>query len=997
MISRLTRYVSLAILVLAVAMPIAAQETRTHIEGTVTDSSGAALPGVSVEALNERGQRFQTLTDNSGYFRFPAVPPGTYTVTASLAGMEQSQVRNLRATLTGAPRADMTMRVGAVAETLTVTAEAPIVDVTTSAVATSVTRAEIETLPRGRDFTDVVAFTPGATNDPTIAGGISIDGSTGLENRFIIDGIDTTDPQIGNSSVPMRAEFMEEIQVKTAGYAAEFGGSTGGVINAITRSGSNNFQGGLLIDYETNELNEDRPQLQVLGSSALLRTDLNQDDRTRIDPGFYIGGPILRDNLWFFGSYQPGITDLERTVRFANGVTNTFKQESQVDYATGNVTALLGSRLSLKAGFSMSPYETEGTLPSRLGNTTNTNPDNYLNGIEGDRETYSVTADFTATNNLVFSARGGYYMTDYRSTGVPFFPIIHQFSTAGDDPRTAFPSLPAATPPRGFSSDTLITGATARDEYERTSFGADGTWFLNAGGQHAIKLGFQTEEIQNDVQQGYNADRILYYWNRSLTTTTGDRVRGEYGYFRLLNISTLGVASTNNDAIFLQDSWSVRPNVTLNIGVRAENERIPNYGDVGPDPAMEFKYGDKIAPRLGFAWDPSNNGMWKIYGSAGTYYDVMKYELPRGSFGGDKWVDFFFRLDDPNFAVNNAATCRTGPNTYSHRPICPGGTLIEAVDRRHNAADPNESYIDPDLDPMELREWQLGADRQLATNMRVGVRYIHKEVVRAIEDVGILIPGVGEVYYIANPGYGLTTSIAEQPFPKAEREYDALELTFERRFTQRWGLNASYTYSKLWGNYTGLASGEEQNAVGGSARLSPNVSRQFDAVQSSYDKHGEFTYGRLASDRPHQFKAQAMYQLPWQMMVAVNQYVGSGTPKTELALVPFHNFFMPNGRGNLGRTPTLTQTDLALTQTLSFGGRNFQLLVNVLNVFDEDTPIKYWTVRNTEDLPVTEEQFFSGNFNYEQLLSQVDPDPAYNMADAFQAGRQVRLGLRFNF
>ena len=563
------RFTSLLLVLLLLATASAVgQETRTHIDGTVTDSSGAALPGVTVEALNERGQRFQTVSDDAGYFRFPSIPPGTYTVTSSLAGMESAVTRNVRATLTTSPRLEMTMRVGALAQTVTVTAEAPLIDVTSSATATSVTRAEIESLPRGRDFTDVVAFTPGATNDPMTAGGISIDGSTGLENRFIIDGIDTTDPQIGDSAVPMRAEFMEEIQVKTAGYAAEYGGSTGGVINAITRSGTNDWHGGLLLDYETSDLDEDRPQLQVLGSEAVLRTNLNQDDRQRIDPGLYLGGPVLRDRLWFFGSYQPGITDTERTVNFANGVTNTFKQDQTVDYATGNLTALLGSNLSLKAGFSMSPYETEGVFPSRLGNTSNTDPANYRNGTEGDRETYSLTADFTATPNLIFSGRGGYYMTDYRSTGVPFFDLIHQFSTGGDNPLTAFPDLPASTPSRGFLSDTLITDATARDQYERTSGALDGTWFLNAGGEHAIKAGFQTEEIQNDVQQGYNADRILYYWNRSLTTTTGDRVRGEYGYFRLLNISTLGVASTTNDAIFLQDSWTVASNVTLTIGGR---------------------------------------------------------------------------------------------------------------------------------------------------------------------------------------------------------------------------------------------------------------------------------------------------------------------------------------------------------------------------------------------------------------------------------------------
>jgi hypothetical protein len=253
------------------------------------------------------------------------------------------------------------------------------------------------------------------------------------------------------------------------------------------------------------------------------------------------------------------------------------------------------------------------------------------------------------------------------------------------------------------------------------------------------------------------------------------------------------------------------------------------------------------------------------------------------------------------------------------------------------------------------------------------------------------------VYYIANPGYGLTTSIAAQPFPKAVRDYDALELTFERRMTNNWSLNASYTYSRLYGNYTGLASGEEQNTVGSGARLSPNVSRQFDVIQASYDKNGEFTYGKLASDRPHQLKGQFIYMFPWQMTAAVSQYIGSGTPKTEIALVPIHNFFFPNGRGNLGRTPTLSQTDLALTQDFSFGRTNFQILVNVLNLFDEDTPIRYWTIRNLDDLAVSEEEFFSGDFDYEQLVSEATPDPAYNKADAFQAGREIRLGFRFTF
>ncbi|HVS30444.1 MAG TPA: carboxypeptidase-like regulatory domain-containing protein, partial [Thermoanaerobaculia bacterium] len=137
-----------ALLVLLLAMPTVAQETTSSIQGTVTDQTGAALPGVSVEALNTRGQRFTATTDSSGTYRFPALPPGTYTITATLAGMAAAPVRNYELTLGMAPRIDLRMRLAALTEAVTVTAEAPIVDVTRSAVTTSVTRQQIETLPR---------------------------------------------------------------------------------------------------------------------------------------------------------------------------------------------------------------------------------------------------------------------------------------------------------------------------------------------------------------------------------------------------------------------------------------------------------------------------------------------------------------------------------------------------------------------------------------------------------------------------------------------------------------------------------------------------------------------------------------------------------------------------------------------------------------------------------------------------------------------------------
>jgi hypothetical protein len=139
---------------------------------------------------------------------------------------------------------------------------------------------------------------------------------------------------------------------------------------------------------------------------------------------------------------------------------------------------------------------------------------------------------------------------------------------------------------------------------------------------------------------------------------------------------SIGEAGTRNTALFIQDTWRALPNLTLNFGLRSERERVPNFGTTGVEYPIEFGWGEKLAPRLGFTYDPFNDGRTKLYGSWCKYYDVMKYELPRGSFGGDRWVDYYFTWNNPDVNVNTAAGCATGTNTFSERPTC---TLVAAI------------------------------------------------------------------------------------------------------------------------------------------------------------------------------------------------------------------------------------------------------------------------------------------------------------------------------
>jgi hypothetical protein len=1003
---------------LLMTVPMAmAQETTGGLHGSVTTEVGTPIAGAVVEASGPLGA--VTSTSNAeGRYRFPRLVPGTYTIGASFEGFLPVEADQVRVILGEAVTVDMTLPQGSFEDEITVYSDTVSIDFTESATATNIRQWEIDSLPRGRDFTDVVAFAAGAVFDNQ-GGGIMIDGASGLENRYVIDGADTTSLLLGRSAVPMRAEFMEEVQVKSAGYMAEYGGAVGGVINAVTRSGGNEFRGGVLVEVERSEWNGGaRSELEYSpcnrcefddGRSESVTYD--KDDEVRYDPGFFLGGPILRDRLWFFASYMPGFRTTERTVDWVSYPPDTYRQEYRVDYVTANLTANIGSALLLKAGLNVSPYTVEGYLPNRNGRMGVPDQDAWAPlGTEGERETAYLNLDWILADNFVISGRAGLYHFNEFDTGIPFFDIIHNYSVWSDpaylDNHPEIP--PEARQPLGWFSDNLQTDVWARNIAERTAASVDASWFVTAAGDHALKAGLQTEENHHDGQWGYNADRILYYWDLSYTTTEAESVTGTYGYFRLLNISLLGEVSVRNQAIFLQDAWSVLPNLTLNLGLRAESEEVPNYGPTGPDPAIEFDWGDKLAPRLGFSWDATGNARWKVYGSYGKYYDVTKFWMPAFDFGGRRWVDFFYTFDTPDPFLNEADTCRTGSNTIFERPECPAGTLIEIVDHGVNVADPavwdllGYPGIEPDIKPMESWEAQLGFDHQLTPTIQLGARLVHKELVRTIEDVGVFISGVGWAWPPCNPGEGIAAMQGDYPVPSPVRDYDALELSFDRRFAGNWSLRAYYTLGRLWGNYSGLVSSDEQNGfsdpldpVFGGPRLAPNIGRAFDSVATMYDSSGEPVYGRLATDRTQQLRAQFLYSFDFGLSLGVTQYIGSGVPISTIGLIRDGHFY-PYGRGDLGDTPWLTQTDLSLWQRFDLGRLDFSIGLTVLNLFDEETVLRRWTHRQLQALPLTDEEFFAG-FDYEALVETVDQDTAYNLPDSYQQPRRIRLTLKLEF
>ena len=1035
---RVRTFAALMVAVL-LASPLAAQEIRGSIEGVVKDTSGAVLPGATVEAKSTTGAVLSTTSDTTGTFRFPAVAPGTYSVSATLQGFQARTVEDVIIGLGQIKKVDFSLPVQGVTEAVQVTAESPLVDVRQSARQTNIRAEQVELLPKGRDFTTLVTQAPGANQEAKL-GGLSIDGASASENRYIIDGIETTNIQTGTSGKNLIADFVEEVQVKSSGYTAEFGGATGGVINVQTKSGTNAFHGSALFNFEGDSLSGGAVpaagttdvtvatgvrSLRLNPSNATLAEYVTypEDKISRIEPGFSLGGPIATNRAWFYGAYLPAITTTERTVNATTsnnplGETNTNERTAQVQYATANVTSQLSDAVRTRVAFNNSWARTKGLMPSLQA--TDPAGSNYEKTSTFPNWSLSGNVDWVVSPRLFLGVRGGYYLSDQYDTDVTEVPRYNWPTTNN----IGLLDVPASLQ-RGTNFSVVLSNLkVVQDKQTRLYFQADGTVYGSFAGNHQIKFGLQADRLGNVVDSGEARPRVTIRWNTRLsgnpascsgTVTAAGICRGTYGYYsvrsQLVDPSrgfiTFGDVNQNVLGLFIQDAWSVTNKLTINAGIRTERENVPYYapgedvdGVILPDNGVEFNFADKIAPRIGFAYDVKGDGRTKVFGNWGIFYDIFKLELPRGSFGGDRWLEYYYTLDTfdwPNLLASSACP-----------PACPG-TLMRTTDFRHISV--GSSAIEPDLKPMKQQEASAGVEHQLNDRMALSVRYVHKQIDRAIEDTqtATLDADGNEIYIIANPGEGL----AEPAFrdhdgnvlatvPKPVRDYDSVEFAFEKRFSDNWYLRSSYLWSRLWGNYSGLSQSDENG------RTSPNVGRLYDYPMMMFQDGGQPVYGLLPTDRPHQFKTQFIYQAPFGTSLGLNQYVASGLPVSrEIGVYPGNNLPVQYlGRMSDGRTPTFSQTDLLVQHDFRVGGeRRLQLSLNVLNLFNQDTAIArfstYHRVNGVTPLGPdgTEEAFYRGQLNLADLIvSQgVERDPRFLQDSAFQLPIQARFGIKFLF
>ena len=573
---------ALVAVALLVALPLAAQENRGAIEGVVKDAQGGAVVGATVMAKNLSGISREAVTDATGTYRFPALSPGRYDVTANLSGFSPAKVQNVDLRLGELKVINMSLTPGGLTETVQVVAESPLISITQSARSTSLREEQIDKMPKGRDFTSLVTQAPGVNQESAKLNGISIDGASSGENRFIIDGAESTNLQSGLSAQVLVTDFVDEVQVKSSGYTAEYGGATGGVISAVTKSGTNSFHGAANLYYQSDALDSDfRPTLRLVptNSQAAEYVTYAEDEYNRWEPGFQLSGPIVKDKMWFFAGYQPVFRPLDRTAALNDGVVRTFNQDFTTNYGTANVTAQPSPQWRIRANYNLSNRKTENRLQN-LDGTSNPAANYAINDVTPNWAT-SASIDYTPSNKVYVSLRGGYYFRDFYNEGV--YDGTRYLFCASNVGQAGVPAQYQG--PVGLSNVPTNSSSTF-DKQKRMNVQFDTTFFFTGGGQHQLKVGLQYDKIGNEVLSGETGNLLRMQWNRALSGQ-----RGAYGYYQVRSngavpdqgFVTQGDVSVNNLGLFVQDSWTIGSRLTLNLGLRTENETVPVVLDRGRD------------------------------------------------------------------------------------------------------------------------------------------------------------------------------------------------------------------------------------------------------------------------------------------------------------------------------------------------------------------------------------------------------------------------------
>ena len=917
--------IATAVAVLLLAAGRSRAQTTGRIEGSVRDPSGAALPGVAVEAEGAKLQGVRrATTDGAGRYRLPELPPGAYAVRAVLSGYSAT-ARSVIVGLDTPVTLDLLLEIR-VTEEVAVSAETRLLDVSSTTAGTSYTRAVTDRLPVARNYADVVRANPGVSLDKGETQGralpISIYGATSVENQWLIDGVNTTNVIKGFQGKTINNEFVEEVEVKTGGYSAEYGGALGGIVNVVTRSGGNEFHGDGFFYYDSNATTAER---KITDRDNIFGMKITPDERR--DYGVDLGGYFVKDRLWFFGAYNrveiPGTTSryfgthsVPSTMLFPRDEAgNLYSGKLTWNFAPGS--SLVGTAFSDPSTISGAALVGTFSSSGAFGEIVSPDPGTWLSRrkIGG--------ADYGARWSQLLGAFGVLAVQASRHQDrfqlIPAEPDEPQFQDATCLGGTVESPCPGADPPNAISGGVgLIDGALEQNRSRRNQLRGDGTLYA---GDHEFKTGVAYQNGRTDLVTSYTGGQIVSEYNEFGQTYF------QHDFFSrsatdLVPTGLPQSARSIEYTAYLQDSWRLGAAWTVTAGVRWGQQELRNASG-----ATVIKTGHEWQPRLGVSWDPTGRGATKISAFVGRFY----YSLPTSL----------------AFAANGI-TVEASTVNFSPTDVAPDPRVIG-----HPTAPPfvttDNPPVDSNLGGNYQDELTLALEKLLDPTFSIALKGTYRRVGRAVEDrcdldynqpennhssCAIINPGSGGRYargdFVACTGLNgdfNTCSFGTAATPEAKRVYRGIEILVNKTIQNVLWLQASYVYSSLEGNFDG-----QINENFGTAQTDPGHNADFDFPDFWYQ-----AYGRLFLDRPHSARLDASYTTPFGLFAGLGAYVQSGAPISKRGY--FNEFYgganiflLP--RGEAGTLPTLWEASVTVGYPVRVGPATVTLQGYVYNLFN---------------------------------------------------------------
>lgn len=631
-------------LVLALAIWIgeaSASAQNALITGVVKDQSGAIMPGVTVTATNrDTGFARTAVSDEKGEYRLPALPPGPYAVATEIQGFSAETRPDIVLVIDQTAIISFTLKPAAVAETVTVTGESPIVDTTRSDVSTSVSTQQIQDLPvNSRRWIDLAMLTPGTSQDNIrgqfYRGNVNIGaGTREYSNGFVVDGVNNTWAEMGEPRQNFAMDAIQEFKVSTSTYKAEYGLATGGLLTVVTKSGTNSLHGSGLLFFRDKAINSEtyfEKQNDVLRG---LPIGTSKPDFRRYQYGGTIGGPIIQNKTHYFFAYEGTNEDQFFTVS-ARGLWPQYEGVFKSAQERWTYNVKLDHQLSDRQ-----------SLFFRYGGEDEYRPIITAGGATA----ASASFDFAVPR---YSAVVGHTwvvndraLNDFRfQKAFSKYEVAPPYSHGDWEPGDFTARLPYCTPIFRYPSITLGGCGNAQMGPEHRWQLKDDLSYLmrDFGGTHQWKAGFDVSFIPFE---GDNTGSPLGSWTFPRDTPYNAADPTTYPTQYTNSLPTYANIPTTTYAVYLQDDWEIGPGITINLGLRYDrqlgsfNEDVPDLlskidDKLGRDGSFPVDVGvvqqptgrgdrNNFGPRVGFAWDPFGRGYTNIRGGYGLFYDNMR-------------------------------------------------------------------------------------------------------------------------------------------------------------------------------------------------------------------------------------------------------------------------------------------------------------------------------------------------------------------------------------